>query len=180
MAMTIDQIWGVGIEFVIRHEGGYVSDPDDPGGETKYGISKRAHPELDIKNLSPRQAANIYRTEYWDRLGLALLHAPLAWALMDSAVNCGKKRAVKWAQNAHNGLDIAPKLQVNGVMGPETIAGIMVHTLAPELLAMALLNYRVGHYHTIIQKNTKLKKYLRGWLRRVTALQSLIINNRNR
>ena len=45
---------------VITNEGGYVNDPDDPGGETKYGISKRSYPALDIKNLTVEQATAIY------------------------------------------------------------------------------------------------------------------------
>jgi len=52
------------IAFVLRHEGGYVNDPRDPGGETKYGISKRAYPGLDIKNLTEEQAKEIYRQDY--------------------------------------------------------------------------------------------------------------------
>ena len=48
------------VKIVLKHEGGYVDDPVDPGGETKYGISKKAYPFLDIKNLTIKQASDIY------------------------------------------------------------------------------------------------------------------------
>ena len=53
------------IENVIKHEGGYVNDPSDPGGETKYGISKKAYPKVDIKNLTLDDAIEIYKDDYW-------------------------------------------------------------------------------------------------------------------
>ena len=54
------------IDKTLAWEGGYVNDPKDPGGETKYGISKRAHPDVDIKNLSREKACAIYKKHYWD------------------------------------------------------------------------------------------------------------------
>jgi hypothetical protein len=57
------------VAFVLRHEGGYVNDPRDPGGETKYGISKRAYPRLDIKGLTEADAKEIYRRDYWEKAG---------------------------------------------------------------------------------------------------------------
>lgn len=53
------------VELVLIHEGGYVNNPEDPGGETNFGIAKRWHPELDIKNLTKEQAAEIYQKAYW-------------------------------------------------------------------------------------------------------------------
>ena len=55
------------IEQVLEHEGGYVNDPKDLGGETKYGITKRFYPDVDIKNLTVEQAKEIYKKDYWDR-----------------------------------------------------------------------------------------------------------------
>jgi len=53
------------VPHVLKREGGYVDDPTDRGGETKYGISKRSYPQLDIKNLTLEQALEIYRKDYW-------------------------------------------------------------------------------------------------------------------
>ena len=65
---------------------GYVNDPDDAGGETKFGISKRAHPELDIKNLNISQACDIYYDEYW-KPQAEKLPMPLAMVAFDLYVN---------------------------------------------------------------------------------------------
>jgi lysozyme family protein len=80
------------IPFIIEHEGGYVNHPNDPGGETKYGISKRAYPYLNIKDITLQDAVRIYYEDYWEdswnKLGF-----PLAACMLDTAVNMGKKRA---------------------------------------------------------------------------------------
>lgn len=90
----------VALQFTLKWEGGYVNDPSDPGGETKWGISKRAHPDLDIKNLTPEKAAEVYAKDYWDRAGCDGMALPLNVVVFDSAVNCGVNRAVTWARTA--------------------------------------------------------------------------------
>lgn len=80
----------------MRFEGGYVNDPADPGGETKYGISKRAYPNVDIRNLTPELAGTIYENDYWGPAGCAQLPPGMALVVFDSAVNCGVQRAVNW------------------------------------------------------------------------------------
>lgn len=80
------------IPFVLEREGGYSNDPKDPGGETKYGISKKAWPKLDIKNLTLEDAKVIYYQHYWlfvaDKLSW-----PLNLCVFDTAVNQGTKKA---------------------------------------------------------------------------------------
>lgn len=88
------------LEFTLKWEGGYVNDPSDPGGETKWGISKRAFPELDIRNLTEQQAADIYANHYWDAAGCDGLPLPLCTCVFDTAVNHGVERAVRWLRNA--------------------------------------------------------------------------------
>lgn len=84
------------LDFVLRWEGGYTNDPSDPGGETKYGISKRAYPNLDIRNLTRGGAAYIYRKDYWEMIGADSMPDPLALVVFQAAVNCGVSRANKW------------------------------------------------------------------------------------
>lgn len=81
------------MKFVLRWEGGYVNRPDDPGGETQFGISKRAFPMLDIKSLTEEEARDIYRTNYWLKAGCDKLEWPLCLVVFDTAVNMGVKRA---------------------------------------------------------------------------------------
>ena len=91
--------------FVLRHEGGYVNDPRDPGGETKYGISKRAYPLLNIKNLSIEDAKMIYRKDYWDRAGCGTLEWPMCLVHFDACVNLGVSRATAIKAKAFNWTD---------------------------------------------------------------------------
>ena len=89
---------------VVGTEGGYVNNPADPGGETKFGISKRAYPHLDIGALELADAHAIYRRDYWDRLPGDSLAPPLALLAFDAAVNNGLGRARQWlAAAAHAG-----------------------------------------------------------------------------
>jgi len=81
------------IKFVSRWEGGYVKHPDDPGGETKFGISKRAFPMIDIKSLTEEEAQDIYRTHYWLKAGCDKLEWPMCLVVFDTAVNMGVRRA---------------------------------------------------------------------------------------
>ncbi len=76
--------------------GRYTNDPDDPGGETKFGISKRAHPELDIKSLTEPVAKSIYLQSYWTAMGCQTQPPALAICLFDTAVNNGARWALKW------------------------------------------------------------------------------------
>ncbi len=81
------------IEFVLKWEGGYIWDKNDPGGETKYGISKRFHQNLDIKNLTIDQAKEIYYHEYWQPANGDLLLWPLSLCVFNVAVLSGVKKA---------------------------------------------------------------------------------------
>jgi hypothetical protein len=84
------------VRFVLRAEGGLVEHPADPGGLTKYGISKRTYPTLDIANLTEAEAIDIYYRDYWTAVGCDDLRYPLDIIVFDSAVNCGVSRVKKW------------------------------------------------------------------------------------
>lgn len=92
--------WEIGPKGMI--DGGYTNDPDDPGGETKWGISKRAYPHLDIKNLTLAQACDLYDHNYWQLSGCDSLPLPLAAVVFDTAVNCGVGRAKEWLQQTQD------------------------------------------------------------------------------
>lgn len=77
------------LAFVLKHEGGYVINPADPGGETKYGISKKAYPNIDIKNLTESEAKLIYARDYWLPSGADEMDNALALVHFDTAVNMG-------------------------------------------------------------------------------------------
>ncbi|AMQ65905.1 lysozyme [Stenotrophomonas phage vB_SmaS-DLP_6] len=98
---TFDQAVGM----VLKHEGGYVNDPVDPGGETKYGISKRAYPKVDIKGLTVDGAKAIYKRDYWDAVGGDSLPANVRYAAFDTAVNMGVGVAKRFLKESGGDLD---------------------------------------------------------------------------
>lgn len=79
-----------------KWEGGFVNDPKDSGGMTKYGISKRAYPNLDIANLTKEQAKEIYKNDYWKASAAHRYNWPMCLAVFDAAVNVGVSRARRW------------------------------------------------------------------------------------
>ena len=87
------------IEVILKHEGGYAHNPNDPGGETNYGISKRSYPELNIRELTRDHAKEIYKNDYWKPLRLYMIdNANACLDIFDFAVNAGVSRSVKIAQ----------------------------------------------------------------------------------
>jgi lysozyme family protein len=102
-------------EVVIGHEGDYVNHPRDPGGETKFGISKRAYPSLDIRGLTLDDARGIYHRDYWRVVRGDDLPPDLALLMFDAAVNNGPVQAVLWLQRAAG-------VRADGQFGPITLA----------------------------------------------------------
>ena len=119
--MNFDKI----IEKVLEHEGGYVNDPNDLGGETNYGITKRFYPDVDIKNLTREQAKDIYKRDYWDKNRVESLPENLWHIFFDMCVNMGRGTAVKILQRAANGkgrgIDVGCERQVQ-IKGPDAEA----------------------------------------------------------
>jgi lysozyme family protein len=87
-------------EKTLKLEGGgeLVDDPNDAGGLTKWGISQRAYPDIDIKNLTKEQAKEIYKRDYWDTIfaltNPTINNPQVAWKLYDIAVNMGRVKAI--------------------------------------------------------------------------------------
>lgn len=108
--MTFEQAF----DKLIDHEGGYVNNPRDPGGETKFGISKRAYPTLNIADLTLDDAKAIYKRDYWQRAQCDRLHPGVAFQVFDGAVNSGMGNSIRWLQEAAG-------VAVDGVVGPLTL-----------------------------------------------------------
>jgi len=88
------------IPFLWEHEGTtYENDKDDPGGETRWGIDKRSHPNLEIKNITEEQAISVYWSE-WIKDGCEHLPTPLDWVFFDACVNCGIGRAQSFLKSS--------------------------------------------------------------------------------
>jgi len=102
------------LAMVLKHEGGYVNDPHDPGGETNFGISKRAYPTENIRAMTKTRAAEIYRRDYWDAVSGDELPHGLDLVAFDAAVNSGVMRASQWVQKA-------VMVDPDGRIGPVTV-----------------------------------------------------------
>lgn len=85
-------------DLLIEFEGGFVNDPNDRGGATIYGISQKAYPNEDIKNLTPARAKELYLRDYWIPAGCDELTAPWDMVVFDTAVNMGVGTAKLLAQ----------------------------------------------------------------------------------
>lgn len=143
------------IEVILAHEGGYVNDPLDPGGETKYGISKRSFPHIDIGALTVAEAKAIYRKEFWRFDGVE--SQEIATKLLDMTVNMGVSTGIRILQRI---LCVG----VDGQFGPKTLAAtnnIHAATLLNELRIASAV-----HYATVISRRPSMVKYVKGWMKR--------------
>lgn len=154
------------VEKILTYEGGYVNDPADYGGETNFGISKRSYPNLDIKALTKEDAIAIYYRDYWCRfLGDKLASQAVAEELLDSAVNMGWCRSVKFLQEALN-LLTDNSLLVDGLVGPKTIDAANAYKYAGALVKV-LNGLQFERYRQIIEADPTQRKFFRSWLARV-------------
>lgn len=144
-------------EFIKRWEGGYVNDPDDLGGETKYGITKRRYPSLDIKNLTLDQAKKIYYKDFWIPTKCEELPAELRLLHFDCAVNQGPKTAARMLQMAIDDKAVI----VDGIIGPITLR------YAPYTTPDAYAFYRALRYMEVIGARPVNAKFANGWKNRL-------------
>lgn len=144
------------IDVILAEEGGYVNHPTDPGGETNFGISKRAYPHLNIAALTQADALAIYQVDYWDKIRGDAFPDSLALLLLDTAVNMGPATAIKLLQRTL-------KLTEDGRMGPLTITA-----------ACNALPHLLGHYCAEralrYASNPNVATFGRGWYRRLFRL----------
>lgn len=157
----------------VRHEGGYSDDPDDPGGETNYGISKAAHPDA-WRNGPPSkdEAIRVYRESYWDRLGLGEIEdQAVAEKIFDLAVNVGPVGGVGNDQDLGAGEAVqlalnrlGHKVKVDGVIGPRT-RGAINRARSDDLLRELIIEQAI-HYRRWIGRDPDRQKFHRGLVRR--------------
>ena len=161
----IDQI----LDEVIRREGGYVHDPVDRGGPTKYGITQRtlrawrgqAVTAEDVRRLTRDEARAIYQRRYVDEPGFATLPDPLRAQVVDDGVLSGPRQAVKDLQRAIGGVT------VDGTLGPQTRAAFARRGVAA--VHARLIQVRAARIGRIVHRDPSQARFLTGWLARITA-----------
>lgn len=169
-------------ELTIKHEGGWVNDPDDKGGETYRGIARNYHPTWegweiidqiqekekgDVFPEADKQTGDFYRRFYWDRiLGDKINSQDVANQVFDWTVNSGsaKKQIQKLINN-----QFGKCLVVDGVFGPKTVEAI--NYCVPIWLSNAIVNQRVAYYATGVAEGWLHAKFLKGLVLRAKQYQ---------
>jgi len=176
------------LKFTLKHEGGFVNDPDDPGGMTNLGISfrflKGVNPDLgdvnddgvvdehDIEEMTLETASKIYRICFWDACKCDELPSFVDAVVFDTGVNMGTGTAIKLLQRTLNN-EYGFKLDVDGGLGKFTMNAM--NTVSNTLkLAQQYLGTRRDYYNSLADEKPKFKKYLKGWLNRVNDLASFM------
>ena len=144
-------------------EGGYSDDPNDPGGETNFGISKRYHPNVDIKALTPEKAEEIYLKEYWNVLGCVDISSiRVRWKVFDISVTSGQVTAAKMLQRS-------VKISDDGHVGPITIKTVnryLQSSIGEACIMSSLKEQHVKHFAQDVVNNPHLIGDLMGLINR--------------
>ena len=148
------------IDYILEYEGGYVHHPNDPGGETHFGISKRAYPHLNIRDLTKADAKRIYRRDYWIACRCDELPDSLKLMVFDTAVNMGCGRAIRFLQKSMG-------VKVDGKFGPQTLKAVQTTPESVVLESYAIT--RLKFYHRL----PGWKHFGKGWGKRLLEVSLL-------
>lgn len=158
----ISPAFGASASFVIdRLEGGGVT-VNDTGGKTRWGISKRSHPNVDIDALTRNQALDIYHSSYWSPLRCDALSRGIDLIVFDCGVNMGVKTSAMLLQRVL-------RVHEDGVVGPETIAAVKSYRPQSELRAL-LNELRLRTYEDLARSKPVYRPYVHGWRCRILRL----------
>ncbi|MBO4406048.1 MAG: peptidoglycan-binding protein [Alphaproteobacteria bacterium] len=150
-------------QYVIQNEGDYVFDKNDPGGETKFGISKRSYPTLNIRDLTLEDAKKIYYRDFWQKGRFEEIWDDLITTqVFDLSVNLGIRAAVIILQRALR--SVGKTVQEDGLIGSETLSA--VSNSEPHCLLAAIKSEAAGYYRMIVCSKPGMAKFLNGWLNR--------------
>ncbi len=140
------------------HEGGYVDDPEDPGGETNFGISKRSYPEEDIKNMTLERAKLLYKRDFWGPAGCDALPEVMKFQMFDLAVNTSARSKPTTAIKL---LQMAVGANVDGQLGPKTL--MAVQSMNPDKALRRLQGLALRRYASL----ANWPRFGRGWVNRL-------------
>ena len=149
------------MSMLLEHEGGYVNHPDDPGGMTNMGITKRTYDDFNgtdideegMRQLTTADVEPIYKDRYWNKCKCHELPHGVDWAVFDWAVNSGPSRAAKALQRAVGAFE-------DGAIGPKTLEAVKASNRVNIIESMA--NEREAFYRSLSTFDT----FGKGWLRR--------------
>lgn len=153
---------------------GYVNDPLDRGGETKYGVAKTANPDLDITGLDWEAAKRVYYRRYWlasDCDDVTLMSPRIAVLHFDGAVNHGVGRAGRFLQRAVGAAE-------DGDVGPGSLRAVKaaIEVKGDIGICHLICDYRETFYESIIARNPSQARFRNGWMRRIKEMREFTTN----
>ncbi len=167
---------------ILRHEGGYVDNPKDPGGATNFGITRKTLarwrqvspwwklPKSQVRTIKHPEVSAIYRSLYWDRCRGSIMPKGLDYALFDFAVNSGPSRAIRHLQTALG-------VMSDGIIGPITLNAIESFVVSKGVgeLIKKFITQRLG----FLRRLTGFKTFGRGWTKRVASVRRVALADAN-
>ena len=159
------------LEHVLKHEGGFVNHPKDPGGMTNLGVTKkvwdewigRESSEDEMRNLKPKDVADLYKKLYWDRVKGDDLPSGVNYCVFDASVNSGTGRAAKWLQEVVGAV-------ADGAIGAKTLAKVAAHDA--DSLVNAYCDVRLNFLKSLKTFDT----FGKGWSRRVEGVRQTALD----
>ena len=163
----MNENWEKSFQMVLKHEGGFVNNPKDPGGMTNLGVTKKVWEEFvghevdeaAMRALTPDLVKPLYKKNYWDKIKGDELPAGLDYAAYDLAVNSGTGRAAKYLQQIAG-------VPADGVIGPKSLEAIK--GCNPEESVEALCGMRLDFLKRLPTWDT----FGKGWGRRVEEVEA--------
>jgi lysozyme family protein len=157
---------------MLKHEGNFVNHPQDPGGMTNLGVTKRVWEEWlgrpvsekEMRNLTPQMVTPLYKRKYWDAIRGDELVSGVDYVVFDVAVNSGVGRAIKILQDCVGAT-------VDGGFGPRTLAAVKLAEQDPKNLINLYCDKRLEFLMSLRTFVT----FSRGWIRRVAEVREKAI-----
>ena len=158
--------WEPSFHLILQSEGGYANHPQDPGGMTNLGVTKRVweewmgreSSEKEMRSLTPSMVAPLYKRKFWDACKCDLLPIGIDYLVFDFAVNAGVGRSAKILQSVVG-------VTVDGAIGPITLAAVQKED--PLELIEKFSDAKVDFYRSLQTFET----FGKGWLNRVEAVK---------
>ena len=165
------------VERTLKWEGGFVDNPNDPGGRTNKGITQKeydryrqekAEATQDVKDISDDEVVEIYYNNYYLQVHSELFEADIKvqWKVFDIGVNMGVSRAMRFVQTI---IGTVP----DGQFGPNSqmkLAAYKLNSNWSSLMMQSLVNLQTQKYKDLATNNPKLQVFLKGWLRRAADI----------
>jgi len=160
---------------LLKHEGGYVNHPADPGGRTNLGVTQRVYEEWVgypvsekiMRGLTPDHVRALYKVKYWDRVKGDELPDGLDLCVFDFGVNAGPSRAKRYLQ-------MLVGAKPDGIIGPNTMQALK--DKASAVGAKELVRGYSDLRHQYYRKLRHFKTFGRGWTRRVNEVQEVALH----